>query len=214
MKLSKRLQIICDLVDEGSSIIDVGCDHALIDIYLVQQKKVNAIAADVNRNALAIAKRNILSYHLENQIQTVLTDGVEGLSTKDKTILICGMGTQTMIDIINHMQEYDMKDMILQTNHDQEGLRRYLMDKGFEFIDEVYLKERGKSYLIMKVRLNKKNYSKVDEWIGPIIKKKYPDYVQEYLEKQRYILNKIPKTCKQQREELLDKIKKIEEELF
>lgn len=214
MKLSKRLQTICDLVDKNSSIIDVGCDHALIDIYLVQHKKVTAIAADVNYNALSIAKKNILSYHLENQIKLILTDGVEGLSTKDKTILICGMGTQTIIDILNHMQQYDMKDMILQTNHDQEGLRRYLMDKGFEFIDEIYLKERGKSYLIMKVKLNKKNYSKVDEWIGPIIKKKYPDYVQEYLEKQYYILNRIPKTCKQKREELSKKIKKIEEELF
>ena len=54
MKLSKRLQTICDLVEENSSIIDVGCDHALIDIYLVLYKHVTAIAADVNQRTFII----------------------------------------------------------------------------------------------------------------------------------------------------------------
>ena len=38
VKLSKRLKAIADLVDKDSKIIDVGCDHALLDIYLLKNK--------------------------------------------------------------------------------------------------------------------------------------------------------------------------------
>ena len=34
MKLSRRLQAISDLINPNSKIIDVGADHAFLDIYL------------------------------------------------------------------------------------------------------------------------------------------------------------------------------------
>ena len=60
VKLSKRLKAIADLVDKDSKIIDVGCDHALLDIYLLKKTIIKkAIASDVNEGALNQAKRNI-----------------------------------------------------------------------------------------------------------------------------------------------------------
>lgn len=214
MKLSKRLQAICNLVEEKSHIIDVGCDHALIDIFLVQNKKVEAIAADVNKNALNIAIENIKKYQLENKIKTVLTDGVKGLDIEGKTIIICGMGTQTIIDIIKGMESFTMKDMIIQTNHDIKRLRLFLEETGFEIIDEVYLKERNKSYIIMKVIVNQVTYDEVDYLIGPIIKKKYPEYIKNYIAHQKQILKKIPKQSKEKRLQIEREIKQIEKELL
>ena len=214
MKLSNRLQAICDLVDEGSSIIDVGCDHALIDIYLVMQKGVKAIAADVNKNALAIAEKNIKKYKLDGKIETVLTDGVNGLDIKDKTIVICGMGSQTIMDIIEQIHEYSMKDIIIQTNHDIETLRRFLVKKGFSFIDEVYLTERNKHYVLMKLIPVKKKYSDIDYIIGPIIKNKYPEYILKYLNNMQSILDKVPKYDSKRRIELESKIEQIQKELL
>ena len=47
MKISKRLRAIGDLIEDNSFILDVGCDHALLDIYVVTNKKnVRAIASD------------------------------------------------------------------------------------------------------------------------------------------------------------------------
>ena len=53
MKINARLKKIGDLVEANSFCLDVGCDHALLDIYLVKKNKnitapnapiVNAIA--------------------------------------------------------------------------------------------------------------------------------------------------------------------------
>ena len=35
--LSKRLETIASLIPLGASVIDIGCDHALLDIYLVKR---------------------------------------------------------------------------------------------------------------------------------------------------------------------------------
>ena len=49
MKISNRLKLIASFVDDNSYVIDVGCDHALLDIFLVQTKKnIKTIASDIN----------------------------------------------------------------------------------------------------------------------------------------------------------------------
>ena len=42
IKLSKRLSIVASLID-SNNIIDVGCDHGLLDIYLAQINKERKI---------------------------------------------------------------------------------------------------------------------------------------------------------------------------
>ena len=53
IKLSKRLEAISSLIPKKSNIIDIGCDHGLLDIYLYQNKIVTkVIASDINENAI------------------------------------------------------------------------------------------------------------------------------------------------------------------
>ena len=60
MKINDRLKLIGDLVKANSFCLDVGCDHALLDIYLVKRNKnIKAIASDVAEGPLDIAKNNI-----------------------------------------------------------------------------------------------------------------------------------------------------------
>ena len=59
MNLSKRLNAVATLVDIGVRVIDVGCDHAYLDIFLTQNNDNNCIATDINENALNGAKYNI-----------------------------------------------------------------------------------------------------------------------------------------------------------
>ena len=48
-KISRRLEAIASLVEDNKKIIDIGCDHALLDIYLIKNKKnLNIIASDIN----------------------------------------------------------------------------------------------------------------------------------------------------------------------
>ena len=39
MKINERLKKIGDLVEANSVCLDVGCDHALLDIYLIKRNK-------------------------------------------------------------------------------------------------------------------------------------------------------------------------------
>jgi len=94
IKISKRLNVIADLVEDNSRIVDIGCDHGLLDIYLVQTKKnIKVIASDINENALSNAINNIKKYKLDNVIKTVISNGLNNIDTTNlDTIIISGMG--------------------------------------------------------------------------------------------------------------------------
>lgn len=192
MKLTKRLQTICDFVDFGSDVIDVGCDHGLVGIYLATEKNCKVVCSDINENALANAKKNIQENHLTDKIKTVITDGLDQMDTLDKTILICGMGTNTMMHIIDHIPCYDMKEFILQANTDWELLREYMVSQGFYISDEKYLCERGKHYVFLKLKPGNLPYEKEDFLIGPVLKNKDRAYLEYLYQKRRELLKQIP----------------------
>ena len=103
IKLSKRLEAISSLVPNNSKIIDIGCDHGLLDIYLYQQKKCNKIiASDINKSALNNAKENIKKNNLETKIETRLGNGLDTLKESDgiNAIVISGMGAHTVLGIL------------------------------------------------------------------------------------------------------------------
>ena len=102
IRLSKRLESIASYITDGMNLVDVGCDHALLDIFLVQTKKnIKVIASDINQNALDIAINNIKKNHLENKIKTCLSKGLENIDTTSlDTIIISGMGSHTMVGIL------------------------------------------------------------------------------------------------------------------
>ena len=88
MKLSKRLEAVATLVDVGKRVIDVGCDHAYLDIYLTLNNENKCIATDINEKALNSAINNIKKFNLEDKIETKLTDGLKGLKTHSKITLV------------------------------------------------------------------------------------------------------------------------------
>ena len=76
MNISARLRTIASLVKDNSSIVDVGCDHVLLDIYLTKYKNVHCVASDNKASCLNNAISNIKKYNLEDKIKTILCDGV------------------------------------------------------------------------------------------------------------------------------------------
>ena len=105
IKISKRLEAISSLVPINSNIIDIGCDHALLDIYLYQKKISNKIiASDINANALNNAKENIKKNNLNDYIETRLGNGLDTLNKEDNidTIIISGIGAHTIVGILKN----------------------------------------------------------------------------------------------------------------
>ena len=52
VQLSRRLKAIADMVTEGKPLVDVGCDHGYLPVYLMLNHKIpGAIATDVGKDA-------------------------------------------------------------------------------------------------------------------------------------------------------------------
>ena len=189
-RISKRLKSLVQFVDKNDNIVDVGCDHGLLSIYLVENnlcKKV--IASDVNQNALNSAINNIKSRNLN--IKTVLSDGIDNVDLNDiNTLVISGMGTSTILHILKDDKKLKkVKKLILQSNNDHDILREKLNNKGYYLSDEMVIFDKGKWYVTMLfIKSNKKNDGSTLKY-GFLNNKEYNDYLINY---RKMIFKKIP----------------------
>lgn len=155
MQLSLRLSAIADMVTTGNRLVDVGCDHGYLPVYLIQQKKIpSAIAMDVRKGPLSRAKEHIRQYGLEEYIQTRLSDGLENLKAGEgDTLVIAGMGGPLMERILTDGQSVrdSFSEMILQPQSDIPHFRRFIQSQGFQIVEEKMVEEESKFYPMMRV---------------------------------------------------------------
>ena len=189
-KLSNRLKAIVKFVDKKDSIVDVGCDHGYLSIYLSQNKLVKkVIASDINQNALNSAINNIKKSNLD--IETVLSDGIKDVNLKGiNTLVISGMGTSTILHILSDSNKLkNINKLLLQSNNDHEDLRRNLNKIGYYLEDETYTFDKGKWYVTCKfVKSELTNSEEVIKY-GLLNNDEYNKYLLEYEEN---IVNRIP----------------------
>ena len=189
-KLSNRLKAIVKFVDKKDSIVDVGCDHGYLSIYLVENKLVKkVIASDINQNALNSAINNIKKSNLD--IETVLSDGIKDVSLKGiNTLVISGMGTSTILHILSDSNKLkNINKLLLQSNNDHEILRRSLNNIGYYLEDETYTFDKGKWYVTCKfVKSDNKNNVDVIKY-GLLNNNEYNEYLLKYEEN---IVKRIP----------------------
>jgi len=202
IKLSNRLEAISSLVPNNSKVIDIGCDHGLLDIYLYQKNISNKIiASDINENALNNAKENIKKNNLENIIETRLGNGLDTLKNTDDidTIIISGMGAHTAVGIIkNNIQKLmHITTIIIQSNTKIEFLRKEMTKLNYIIKDEMLVEDNKKIYTIIKFKKGKRKYNKKELFFGPILLEKNSQLFQKNnqieLEKLKLVLKMMPK---------------------
>lgn len=187
MKINDRLKAIGDLVSANSFCLDVGCDHAFLDIYLVKQDKgIKAIASDVLEGPLNQAKQNIKREGLEKEIETRLGDGLDTYSSEVDTVIISGMGGRNMIGIFKNNLKIlkEIETIIVSPNNYQEDVKKFLCKNGFMIDDEIMVKEKKFIYQIIKFVKGKKKYNKKEYFFGPVFLKKKDKLFKEYYERE------------------------------
>ena len=202
MEISDRLKAIADLVTSGNSLVDVGCDHGYLPIYLVKKGIIpHAVASDVNKGPLEAALRNIKLYGIsEDVIKTRLSDGLKNISPGEgKTLVIAGMGGALTVRILDEsfpvFSSFD--EVILQPQSEIEKVREYISKKGYVITRENFLKEDGKYYTVMLI--NKTDspaaYSQEELLYGPcLIREKHPvllEFLEEKKKKYTCIYNEL-----------------------
>ena len=192
--LSNRLKVVADFTKKDDYIVDVGCDHALLSIYLVKNNLVlGAIATDINPNALDNAIKNIKYNNLENEIETILSNGLENIDLKRvNTIIITGMGTNTIKEILNTNEKLEnIKKIIIQSNNNYYDLRKWVTSLGFFIEDETITYDNKKYYLTVCFKKGFKKYSKKDYYWG-LIKPENLEYYEFLNISYMKIYKKIP----------------------
>lgn len=209
--LSRRLESLADMVSRGKRVVDVGCDHGFLSVYLVQQGiSPGVLAMDVRKGPLSRAQEHIAEYGLGNYIETRLSDGLSEYRAGEAQALVCaGMGGRLMMKILSESGEKAkaLEELILQPQSEIPSFRRFLRAEGYLTLDENILCEEGKFYFLFKVRFDPEalkresvpdgEKSRLYEKYGRILLERKHPVLREYLE---YMIG----TSKQIEEKLLN----------
>lgn len=169
--LDARLLCIYEAVGCCDCLVDIGSDHALLPISVLQTGHAKrSIACDINAGPLERSRKNALKYGISN-IGFYLSNGFDALMecTFDKAA-ICGMGGVLIADIIKRGGEKAHCGLIVQPMTSFEELRAFLWDNGFFIDNETFAVEADKPYVVINTHYTgkKENYSYSDLFLGKI----------------------------------------------
>ena len=214
--LSKRLEAVASLVEDNRSIIDIGCDHALLSIYIAKNKNPKkVIASDNKEGPLVGAKENIDKYKVNDKVILKLGDGVDPIESDTDTIGIAGMGGLTIVGILKYKRDlYRAVDtIIVSANTDVDFVRKEICKLGYFIEEEILVKDGNITYPIIRFKKGKKHYKKIEYLLGPILINKKEKLFIEYLTKEKEtkekILSVLPKKYILKRLQLRKELKEI-----
>ncbi|MDK8275671.1 MAG: class I SAM-dependent methyltransferase [Peptoniphilus duerdenii] len=147
--ISKRLNKISSHI-KGNRMADIGTDHGLVPIFLIEHKIVDyAIAADISKPSLQKAIDLAKEKNLE--LDARLGDGMEVLNPEDgiETVVIAGMGGVLIGEILSASEISKNVRLILQPMQGARELRKYLFENGYEIIDEDVVFEDDRYFEII-----------------------------------------------------------------
>lgn len=197
--MNKRLDTIKSLVVPHKVVADIGTDHALLPIMLVEEGICSKVyACDVAKGPLASAQGNIDKAGLSEKIETILSDGLINVPDDTEVVVIAGMGGSTACGILDRsfdrLKHFDQ--LLIQVNTEVPLMRKWVSDHHLCIKDEVMLFE-GHYYTILDIRMQDGNtLSKEEIEYGPILIQRMDDIFIEYLNNELNIhlgiQNKLP----------------------
>ena len=151
-----RLRHLCAWIPKGTHLIDVGCDHAYLPIYAVQNGIVSkATAVDRNKAPLKLATKNIAEAGLSDRITLLCKEGVHGWSIPpNSTLVMAGMGGSNMRDILSKASLSSFEAIIMQPNKDAHLLRAFLAEKGWGVVVSAVFFNGKRHFLSFKSQFN------------------------------------------------------------
>lgn len=140
-----RIEAIYSLINESDKVIDVGCDQAKLGIMLANRKQYS-IASDVSENVINRAKKDIAILGLDEYIDLRVTNGLDNINeTECDTLVLSGMGTHTMIEILSKTK-LRFKKIITISNNYHDILRDKMNNLNYKVSKELIIKENKKYY--------------------------------------------------------------------
>ena len=137
----------------ADKLLDVGTDHGYIPVWFAQRGGLTRIAAsDINKAPLERAMRSAEEYGVSDRIEFFLSDGLQSVDTDFDTVVIAGMGGETMANILAAAPWVKRAArLVLQPQSKLEELTEWLQENGFELWDARLVRDAGKLYTVFSV---------------------------------------------------------------
>lgn len=154
--LTPRLRMVAGLVRPGARVADVGTDHALLPVWLVQTGRCpRCVACDVREGPLGRARLTLEAYGVRERVPLRLSDGLAAVEPGEADdVVMAGMGGELIARLVEACPwlRDGAKQLILQPMTAQPELRAALCRMGFTIEREVAAREGGRLYMAMEAR--------------------------------------------------------------
>lgn len=188
-----RLETIASFVPVGSIVADVGTDHGLLPVMLIEQQRSPKVYAIDNkpgplRSAYAMTKSM-------PQITLVLADGIQGLAEDVDTIVIAGLGGRTIVDILAVIPSR-ITTIIISAHVAMPLVRKSLHALGYAIDAESLIEEAGEFYEMARFIQGQVSYTDADYYLGPLLRLERSDvwtrWLEQWIAQTKYTLKQIP----------------------
>lgn len=183
-----RLETISSYINDGELVLDVGCDKAHLSRILAK-RKIYSVASDIHPHIIEEAI-SLTSPELIKYITFKAGDGVTIDDEENYTLVLAGMGTYTILKILENSKK-EFKKVITISNNNHDILRTEMLKYGYKVDCEEIIKEKKKYYNLIVFIKGKKEYSKEEILYGYNHKNKIL-----LKERNDYLINKYTKILK------------------
>lgn len=205
-----RLETIVKYIKNDEKVLDIGCDHAYLSVMLAK-KGITSIASDIKENIIIKASKNI-DENLKKYITFRVGDGITLKDNeKDYTLVLSGMGSYNIINILKNTKRTFNK-IITISNNNHTYLRSSMLKIGYIVDLEEIIKEKNKYYNLIIFKKGKKEYTKEEMILGINHQniELYKERNKYLLDKYSKIIKKIPKEKKEEINNIIELLKKSE----
>jgi len=198
-----RIETIVSLITSNDKVADIGCDQVEVGIMLAK-KGIKSIASDISIKVIEKAKEKIDALELNNFIDLRVSDGLKNIKEDEaNTLVIAGMGTYTILNILDTNKRFNK--IITISNNKHDVLRYKMNELNYKVDYEIIIKEKDMYYNLIVFIPGNNSYSEEELLLGT----NHKDNIM-YKEWKEYLLSKyreIEKSSKDKNNKINNMIK-------
>lgn len=183
-----RIEAIYSFIDLKDRVVDVGCDQAKLGILLAKRNQ-KSIASDISPKVIERASLDIRKLGLDNLIDVRVSNGLQNIKKNEAdTLILSGMGTHTILEILNNTKLKFNKIITISNNY-HDILRDKMNELNYKVDKELIIKENNKYYNLILFTEGTKDYSQKELLLGlnQVDNKQYNEYLNHLLKKYKTI---------------------------
>lgn len=157
-----RIEALYSFISEKDKVVDVGCDQAKLGLMLASRGQ-KSIASDRSLNVIDRARHDL---GRNKYIDLRVSDGLDNINEGEAdTLVLAGMGTHTMLEILNKTS-LRFKKIITISNNYHNILREKMNELNYKVDSELIVYDMNKYYNLIVFVPGNREYSEKELLLG------------------------------------------------